>query len=150
MASPQSIVATEVTLDTLAQIFAGESFEFQWFTIEGQQEPGLMVVVENVWCTVELSDLLYDEWRYLTFTVFEEVRETAGEDQILAFVHRVNQGLKMLRAWFNGEDVIFDYTAVLTGELSREWFVTTLGAFDYVVQQAKETLDTDGVLEDTI
>lgn len=106
---------------------------------------------ERAYCCVELSELGDDEeddWRYLTFSAADPVRATADPKAIGRFVRRVNRRLKLVRASFNGEEVVFDYTAILTGgELPSRWVVGCLALLDNVIRHARETCDREKVLE---
>lgn len=150
MDAPPMISARTVTLEIISKIFEANDIDADWNGPEEAPE-GLTVQWETAICYVELSELGAadeDEWRYLVFTAPEPVKATADRQAILRFVRRINRKLRLIRASFDGGNVVFDYTAILTGgEMPSLWVVGCLALFDNAIRQAKEYFDPDKVLE---
>src|SRR5262245_46642373 len=117
MDAPATISARTATLEILYRIFEAHDLEPEWFGPDGGPL-GLAVQWEVAYCCVDLSDLGEDdddEWRYLTLTATETVRASADRKAVRRLVRRVNRRLKLVRASLEGGEVVFDYTAILTG-----------------------------------
>jgi hypothetical protein len=149
MGAPMSITAIGVTLDVLAEIFEEAEFEVRRFGSGTPDDPhGLLVAFEYAWSSVELTEIHEDvtSWRYLTFTAVDTVKPAAARKDVTKYVHRVNRGLRLVRASSEGNSVVYDYTVVLVGTMPAAWILESLAALDHVIQQARQECDTDGVL----
>jgi hypothetical protein len=143
--APATISARDVTLDALARVFE------QHHADPVRRSPdGLTVRWDVADCWVELSELSADdedEWRFLSFVVMEPVRAGADRAAVRRLVNRVNKSVRAGRAVFEGDYVVFDYTAVLAGgPMPSRWAVVCLATLDVVVRRTREEWDRDGVL----
>lgn len=156
METPASISARTVTLEQIASILEADGLKPDWFGPRGVEDGWLAVMWERAYTTIELSELVEDidpsdpsdEWRYMILSASDEVRASADRRSIGRFIRRVNRRLRVIRASFDGKQVVFDYTAILTGgEMPARWVVGCIALFDNVIRMAREQHDTDRVLD---